>query len=95
MSNPLHEAPVKLLLTIAVIVAAWFVLKRDRQALTGKISRFMRAATSGWQAMNDSVQARKPGPPARKDAAQPLDLEPCGRCGAYKVVGSACSCTKS
>ncbi len=89
----------KLLLTIAVIAAAWYFFKSRKRITREKATKFGRALEAARDAMADSARARNAGDTASetpKSGSQvAVDLKPCPKCGAYVAEGTTCSCTKA
>jgi hypothetical protein len=94
----------KLLLTLAVIVAVWYAFKSQKRANQRSATKLGRAVDAARQAMAESARAREDG--ARDvggtaaggskpgSSSPPVDLHPCPKCGAYVAVGTACSCSQ-
>lgn len=75
---------VKILFTLVVIYAVWFVFKyRARIAAAHKSVMDEKARATA------ATASRPPGTPMAQD------LLPCPKCGAYVAAGSACSCEKA
>jgi len=75
----------KILLTIAVIYAVWFIFKyRKRLAAAHKTMMDQKARDAAAD-----VASRTPGTPLAQD------LLPCPKCGAYVAAGAVCSCQKA
>ena len=75
----------KILLTVAVIYAVWFIFKyRKRIAAAHKTVMDQKAREAAADAA-----ARTPGTPLAQD------LLPCPKCGAYVATGAVCSCQKA
>ncbi len=86
----------KLLFTIAVVVAVWFVLKGRSRTTDGTAHRLGKAFGAARRAFDESAQARhEPKPVAEPEpkTGVPVELKPCPRCGTYIAEGQKCSCT--
>jgi len=86
----------KLLLTIAVVVAAWYIFKSRKRITRERATKFGRALEAARDAMADSARARdageKPPEAPKSGEADPVDLHRCPKCGAYVAEGVTCSC---
>jgi hypothetical protein len=75
---------VKILFTVAVVYAVWFIFKyRARIAAAHKAVMEGRA-----RAGKGDAAARPPSTPLAQD------LLPCPKCGSYIAQGTQCSCEK-
>lgn len=80
---------VKIIFTVAVIYAVWFIFKyRRRIAAAHKHVMDEKA-----KAAAAAAAARTPSVPANTKIAQ--DLVACPKCGSYIAAGTTCSCQKT
>lgn len=78
---------VKIIFTVAVIYAVWFVFKyRNRIAAA---HRTVMEEKARERARTAETATRKPGTPVAQD------LLPCPKCGSYIPAGTRCSCEKA
>ncbi len=77
----------KIILTVAVIYAVWFIFKHKNRIAAAH--RAVMAEKAREQARNAETATRKPGTPVAQD------LLPCPKCGSYIPAGTRCSCEKA
>lgn len=82
---------VKLVFTVLVIYAVWFIFK-----YRARIAAAHRSVMADKAKEQNSAQARADADAATRKPGTPLaqDLVPCPKCGAYIAAGTACSCEK-
>lgn len=77
-------ALLKLLLTVLVILVAWWLVK-----FRGRISVLKAAVAAARKAA--AGEAARTGAPATKGGV-PVELVSCPKCGTYNAVGTPCAC---